>query len=235
MSIEHGKEFRGGCADRPSGTDALQCTGRPQLLALPQRHDAVVDRGDLSPAQRRISLEFRADRRDHAHLSGLRLPFAAHHRHLHRQASQALFAQRRHVLHAGRHRHAGLCAELRQRAGGGRTDRRGVRDLSSGILAHRAPGLGRPSWPGAIDFSGRRQCRLRHGTVAGRLDHHSARAAQPGLVRDRRPARHCGAGAGRRLVQAPAHRSAQDRASFRCDRSGIAARECAGRSPCWCC
>ncbi len=31
-----------------------------------------------------------------------------------------------------------------QRAGGGRIDRRGFLDLSSGILAHRAPGVGRP-------------------------------------------------------------------------------------------
>ncbi len=41
-------------------------------------------------------------------------------------------------------------------------------DFSSGVLAHRAPGLGRTPRSGAIDFSGRRQCRLRRGTRCSR-------------------------------------------------------------------
>ena len=145
-------------------------------------------------AQGRIPLEFRADRRDHAHLSGLRIALAARHRHLYRQASQALLAERRHGFHADRHADPGLCAELRQRARGRRTDRRGLRDLSSGILAHCAPRLGRPPRPGAVDFSSRRQCRQRHGSAARRLDHHSARPDQSGLVCPGGVARHRRAG-----------------------------------------
>ncbi len=40
-----------------------------------------------------------------------------------------------------------------------------------------------------------RQCRQRHGSAARRLDHHSARANEPGVVCHRRAARHRRAGA----------------------------------------
>ena len=185
-------------------------------------------------AQGRIPPELRADRQHHAHLSGLRIPSAARHRHLYRPTSQAVFAQLGDVLHADRHCHAGLCAELRQRVDGGGLDWRRVCDLSPGILAHRAPGFRRTARAGAIDISGRRQCRLCHGTVARRLDHPSARPTQSCLVCHRRVDRHCGTGARRRLVQTAAHRPPQEHARFRA-RARYRRRECDGRLRCWCC
>jgi hypothetical protein len=50
----------------PEGT--LPRALRHQLLALPQRHDPVVDPGDLPHAQGRVQPELRADRADHADL-----------------------------------------------------------------------------------------------------------------------------------------------------------------------
>src|ERR1700680_2273362 len=57
----------------------------------------------------------------------------------------AVFAQRRHGFYLHRHADSSVCAELRERVGRRRVDRRGLLDLSSGILANRPPGFGGPS------------------------------------------------------------------------------------------
>ena len=90
----------------PRRANALQSPGRDQLFALSQRHDSVADRCDLSFDKRRIRFELRPDRSDHADVPGVRVGTAAAHRHLHGQASDAAFVERRHGLHADRHRYA---------------------------------------------------------------------------------------------------------------------------------
>ena len=129
-------------------------------------------------------------------------------------------------------RDPGVRAELRQRAGGRRTDRRGFVDLSSGVLAHRPSGIGRPPRTGAVDFPGGRQCRQRDRSAARRLDHHSARpdAAWRGLRWRRLLAiavlARVGAWYKRQHLDRPA--GSQRRAAAR--ESGVAAHASHGRS-----
>jgi hypothetical protein len=83
--------------------------------------------------------------------------------------------------------------------------------VSSGVLAHRADGVGRPRWHGAIGVSGRRQFRQRHRSGAGSADRRAARAGQHRLVLAGGRSCHRDPLADRPLVQA-ARRAAQEHA-----------------------
>ena len=100
----------------------------------------------------------RPDRPDHADLSDHRVAAATARRHLHRQASEAVFAAGRHGLHAGRPAADVDRAELRRAAAGRGAGRLRVVGVSSGIVAGRAHGLGRPARTRAVAVPGGRQC-----------------------------------------------------------------------------
>ena len=73
--------------------------------------------------------------------------------------------------------------------------------LPSRILARGPARLGRSQRAGAVDLSGRRQCRKRHGAPAGRADRDSVRAGFDRLVRTGRAAGYLHPRKDRELVQ----------------------------------
>ena len=129
---------------------------------------------------------------------------------------------------------AGVRAELRNRAAGGRLRGHRLVDLPSGIVARRAPGLGRPARLRAVGVPGRRQHRHGDRPAAGGGRHRAVRPAQRRLVRAGGAAGHRPAGAGQPLVCRASHRRRR-RASPRPPRRRIRARWCWVPSPCcWC-
>ena len=90
---------------------------------------------------------------------------------------------------------------LRHCLGGGGADRDWVVGVSSRVLAHRAPRLGRPARPGAVAVPGGRKRGVGDRPAAGRLDRPAARATQPPVVRGGADRGHCAVVARRRLVR----------------------------------
>ena len=179
----------------------LQGARRAQLLALPERPDPVADPRDLSAAEGRIRAQLRADRPDHADVPDHRVAAAAADRPLHRQAPAAALVVVRDGVDAVRAAAAGLRAVVRGAAGRGRAGRHRLVGVPSGVVAHRADGVGRPARARAVDLPGRRQRRERRRSAARGADRDPERAAQRRLVRARGAARDRGPVAGRHVVR----------------------------------
>jgi len=115
-----------------------------------------VDRLDLSACSRRIPLEFSCKSApSRLTYQALRFAVAAAHRRVHRQASQAVFLERRHVLHTDRHGGpwplrpiTPACSPPRPLIGAGSAI------FQSRVLTHCPPGLRRTPRSGAIHFPG---------------------------------------------------------------------------------
>ena len=118
-----------------------------------------------------------------------------------RQASEAVFAARRHGLHACRTVADVGRAQLRRAAGGGGTGRLRFVGVPSGIVAGGAHGVGRTARARAVAVSGRRQCGFVARPAARRVDRDSARPAQHRVVFGGRARRDRRADADRPLVQ----------------------------------
>ncbi len=222
-----GDEQRGfGRSERDAprgGGDDLFDHPVPQLLAFPQRHDAVAGPGAVPDAQGQLRPQFRADRPDHAGHAGDLVAVAADRRIRRRLAAAALFSRRRHGVDLCRAVDAGECEQFPPLA----VRRRDGRDRLGGVpsrgVARGADGVGRAARAGPIAVSGRRQCRLGAGADPGGVYRDPARAGQRRLVFRRGAGGDDGAVRRRQLVSQGARRpgapDAQIRRSTRISRA----------------
>ena len=146
---------------RPSGCGRVSRPHRGQhsrghqLLPSAERHDAVAATGAVSDAQELVSLELRAGGTADIHVPVHRLTAAAAGGRDGRPQPPAVFARRRHGIHAGRTGAAGVCRQLRTAAVRGRPHRHRFLGVPPRVLARCAHGFRRQAWPGSVGVPGR--------------------------------------------------------------------------------